>query len=156
MEKLCRWCGQTKQISDFYKHPRMADGHLKKCKECPKANTKKARELNYEYYLEYDRNRSMLPHRVEARKSYSQTTRGKNAHNRAVLKWAGAHPERKNAAIKVSNAIRDGVINKMPCFICGRSAQAHHPDYGAPLDVVWLCPKHHKEAHKLVDKNNTA
>lgn len=34
MNKLCRWCGETKPLSLFHRHPRMKDGHLNKCAAC--------------------------------------------------------------------------------------------------------------------------
>lgn len=150
MEKQCFCCGLTKPISDFYKHPGMADGYLGKCKECQKANTKAARERNPDYYREYDSQRANLPHRVQARAEYQQTERGKAAHARATKKWHGNHPNRRAAAQILNNAIRDGKVKPLPCFICGKKAHAHHPDYDQPLDVVWLCPLHHKQAHSLM------
>ena len=34
MEKKCFKCLQIKDLTDYYKHSKMADGHLGKCKEC--------------------------------------------------------------------------------------------------------------------------
>jgi len=150
MVKQCFCCGQTKPISEFYKHPRMADGYLGKCKECQKLNTKEARARNPDHYREFDKQRSMLPHRVQARAEYQQTERGKEAHQRANKKWTGNHPNRRAAAQIVNNAIKGGRLVRLPCFVCGKKAHAHHPDYDRPLDVIWLCPKHHKEAHALI------
>lgn len=157
-EKKCFCCGQIKLISDFYKHPKMADGHLGKCKECQKENTKAARARRPEYYREFDKKRAMLPHRVKARAEYMRTDRGKSAHAKASKSWCVKHPSRRAASHILNNAIRDGKVYRLPCFVCGKKAHAHHPDYDRPLEVIWLCPKHHREAHQLVtidahDKN---
>ena len=62
-------------------------------------------------------------------------------------KWRKEFPERKNAHTKVYRALKKGILTKEPCFICGEESEAHHPDYSRPLDVVWLCPPHHRQAH---------
>jgi hypothetical protein len=72
------------------------------------------------------------------------------AHARANEKWVVTHAIRRKASHIVGNAIRDGKLKRQPCFICGNEAQAHHPDYERPLDVTWLCRKHHKAAHRIV------
>lgn len=36
--KRCLQCGSSRPIYDFYKHDKMADGHLNQCKECVKTN----------------------------------------------------------------------------------------------------------------------
>ena len=40
MKKKCICCGIEKDISEYYSHPRTADGHLNKCKECCKKQNK--------------------------------------------------------------------------------------------------------------------
>ena len=41
-----------------------------------------------------------------------------------------------------------GRIFKKPCKVCGDlNVEAHHEDYSKPLDVVWLCHKHHGVVH---------
>jgi hypothetical protein len=62
-------------------------------------------------------------------------------------KWRKQFPDRKNAQMKVYRALKNGVLTKEPCFICGEKSEAHHPDYSRPLDVVWLCAPHHRQAH---------
>jgi len=37
---------------------------------------------------------------------------------------------------------------KYPCEVCGEeNSEAHHLDYNDPLNVLWLCKKHHREWH---------
>ena len=44
--------------------------------------------------------------------------------------------------------ISEGILIKKPCEICGEiKVDAHHDDYYKPLDVRWLCKKHHREHH---------
>ena len=52
---------------------------------------------------------------------------------------------------KVMSALSSGRLQKEPCEICGRDAEAHHDNYNYPLQVRWLCRKHHAEWHR----NNT-
>jgi hypothetical protein len=64
--------------------------------------------------------------------------------------WNEKNREKRRAQKMVENAIARGKMNRMPCEICGATehVHAHHDDYSRPLDVMWLCAKHHKERHK--------
>ena len=57
----------------------------------------------------------------------------------------------KEAVRKVTaRAIQQGYLTRSPCEVCctKEDVQAHHDDYNKPLDVRWLCRKHHQEHHK--------
>ncbi len=133
--KKCFKCGQTLPLAAFYKHPRMKDGHLNKCKEC----TKKDAVIHYYSDLvarsEYERQRNLEPERKLKKLEY-----GKN-HNKR-------NPVKTKARAKLRRFVRVGKIVKLPCEKCGNpKSQAHHEDYSKPLDVSWLCFKCHREAH---------
>jgi len=66
--------------------------------------------------------------------------------------WRLQFPQRKKAQTKVYQALKSGKLIKQPCFMCGENAEAHHPDYSRPLDVVWLCNVCHDELHVLERK----
>lgn len=43
-----------------------------------------------------------------------------------------------------------GKLLPEPCEVCGSDqVQKHHDDYGKPLQVAWLCLKHHRAEHSL-------
>lgn len=147
--KSCFKCHATKPLADFYRHGRMADGHLNKCKECTKADTRANYAENVDQYREYERTRATLDHRVEARKAYAATDRGRDAARRGSRAFAQRNPIKYAAKNACSNAIRDGRLIRQPCEVCGKEkAQAHHDDYSKPLEVRWLCTKHHAAWHR--------
>ena len=37
-------------------------------------------------------------------------------------------------------------------FGCNEIGERHHPDYSKPLEIIWLCRKHHKELHRSFKK----
>lgn len=58
--------------------------------------------------------------------------------------WKKKYPEKRLAHSKVFIATRNGTLKKLPCKFCGEiKSEAHHENYSKPLDVVWLCRKHH-------------
>lgn len=67
---------------------------------------------------------------------------------KAQRKMREKNPEKYKARNKVSNAISDERLEKKPCRVCGdEDSEAHHDDYSKPLDVTWLCRKHHLMRH---------
>jgi len=141
-QKRCFKCGVLKPLSDFYAHPQMADGHVNKCKDCNKADVRANYRRRLDYYRGYDRVRQRTPER------------------RAMQQAAGArhrarYPQKDRARQKLRRAVRAGKIERGPCADCGDMfAEAHHPDYSKPLDVVWLCRICHqkREARRILGR----
>ena len=48
----------------------------------------------------------------------------------------------------VSMALKKGELTKEPCMCGETKVEGHHPDYKKPLEVVWMCKRHHTELHK--------
>lgn len=62
--------------------------------------------------------------------------------------WRKRHPKRYWAHLALNNALRMGIIEREPCEVCGaEKVDGHHPDYNRPLDVRWLCRRHHSQLH---------
>jgi len=56
--------------------------------------------------------------------------------------------KRKTARATLNHAIRDGKIIRKDCEVCKKKAEAHHNNYEKPLEIRWLCFKHHRKFHK--------
>lgn len=133
--KTCFKCGEAKARSEFYKHPQMADGLLGKCKECAKKDVRDNYFADIPKRQEYERNRSQRKLRKEMKLEYQRRSRAK-------------HPTRNAGYLQVHRAIASGQITRKPCEVCGDpNSHAHHDDYSKPLDVRWLCRKHHQMHH---------
>lgn len=61
--------------------------------------------------------------------------------------WARENREKRHAHRAVLRAVANGTLTRKGCEVCGAYALAHHDDYPKPLDVRWLCPKHHGRHH---------
>jgi hypothetical protein len=56
---------------------------------------------------------------------------------------------KKKARKQVYVEVRAGRIIKQSCEECRiKKTEAHHDDYSKPLEVRWLCKRHHVAAHK--------
>ena len=89
--KACKWCGLTKELSEFY------DGRWgKKCKACVRARAQKYRREHLEQYAEYDKARANLPHRVEARRKYQEEH--KKEISEYKKRWASENEESVSAS----------------------------------------------------------
>jgi len=128
--KTCSKCQKNLPLSEFYKHKGFADGHLNKCKDCARSDAVFNRWKNIDRYRAYDKirgNRQPPEYQCEYRKK---------------------NPEKYKAHSAVNNAIRDNRLTRKSCEVCGeKKVHGHHDDYTKPLDVRWLCPIHHSEAH---------
>ena len=134
--KACFKCGVTKPLSEFYAHPLTSDGLLGKCKECTKADSMANRYANIDRVREYDRYRAKLPDRKEKVAEYQRRGREKN-------------PGKDRARRMLNYHLRAGNITRQPCEVCGSidGIEAHHDDYSRPLNIRWLCFRHHRMEH---------
>lgn len=130
MDKQCFKCKEVKPLAEFYKHKQMADGHLNKCKECTKSDTRENRKKNIDYYRAYD------------------NARGNRQSREYVAEYRQRFPNKYRAHRMVGNAIRKGHLVPKDCEECGtEKTHGHHDDYLVPLDVRWLCPVCHRKWH---------
>lgn len=142
--KTCVKCLQSKPLSEFYKHPKMSDGHLGRCKTCTKEAVKARVAIKTATDLDWvlaERERC----RIKARKLRKAIKPDKKLN--AIRAYRKRNPIKWAAHCILNEAVRHGRIQPQPCEQCGAKAQAHHDDYTKPLDVRWLCTKHHAEHH---------
>jgi hypothetical protein len=115
----------------------MADGHLNKCKEC----NKKDSDENFK--------KKMLDPEWAIKERKRQREKEEKRRNEGLVKKYEKRKYIKPVANTIlSNAIKYGSIKRLPCEICGsKKSEGHHEDYSKPLDVVWLCSRHHSDRH---------
>lgn len=117
-------------------------------------------KLTPEYLREY---RARNPEKTAAiyhryyekhKKRLSEKKRKTRASNKDILNEKRVarnrkHPERRIGREKTKQAVAKGKLLKEPCQECyNPKADAHHPDYSKPLEIVWLCRKHHLRLHQ--------
>ena len=139
-EKVCFKCNILKPLSDFYKHSKMGDGHLNKCKECTKKDVHKHREDNIDKVREYDRNRPNKKLR-SIRQSIKNAfiTEALPKYVDSTTTYRERNPIRYKAQSLVGSALKSGTLIKPTrCVKCGSTGkiEGHHNHYEKPLDVT--------------------
>lgn len=97
----------------------------------------------YREYREKNREKMRLYN-----KDYNQTYRLIHGYDNEI-KWIAKNSEKISSQKKLRYAIKTGKIKRLKCEICKGISQAHHNDYDKPLNVIWLCAKHHKRLHLI-------
>jgi hypothetical protein len=125
LKKQCSQCKTDKPFSEFYHKERSRDGYYGQCVKCVLGNLK-----------EYRKGRGKIINSISHRKS-----------NKV---YARKNPEKIQAHNTLNHARQRGEILRLPCGVPGcnnPTSEAHHEDYSKPLDVDWMCRKHHLEHH---------
>ena len=151
--KECKRCGSAKPDNQFYATDTS-------CKACRILLVRKYREQNIEKILEYDRNRPngdarKADNKLRYRKRVS-TPEGRELERARSTKWVRDYrnSDKRAAHIIAGNALRSGRLVPKPCVICEtlENIHAHHEDYAKPLEVIWLCRKHHGARHREINE----
>jgi hypothetical protein len=124
--KICAKCKENKDDKDFYTFKDRWKTRLSSyCKDCQ--NT-------------YNMSKYHLINRLDDSFKYRSYVN--------TINYVRKNRFKISAQQKLHYKIKKGLIDKEVCFICDNpEAEAHHFDYNKPLEVFWLCHKHHKWIH---------
>lgn len=136
MTKRCPKCGETKNTDLFYKCKSRYDGITVYCKECLK--NKVHSEAFKKWMREYIRKKVcqkivVIP---ELEKKLGIKISDKFMKSDEKTKYSSRSKSRI-------------CLKEQPCVICGsvKEIERHHFDYSKPLEVVFLCSRHHRTLH---------
>ena len=134
-KKKCFQCLSEKDLAEFYLTPQNKDGHAGSCKECVKKTVRTYYLKNRQHCIAYEKER------------YKNTAR-KEDNIKRNDRYRKKYPEKYKALTAVYRAKKNGKLQQKNCEICGEEkTDAHHEDYHKPLEVTWLCKRHHLKRH---------
>jgi hypothetical protein len=142
--KDCAECGKRLGLSEFGVNSATDDGLSRKCKKCVKAyRDSRKQKANASKPADWKR-------KTEDMAAYMRAWSAANPGYMTAKKkeWWAKNKDRQRVKDAVKYALKTGKLVRKPCEVCNVvPAQAHHEDYSKPLEVVWLCRKHHTERH---------
>ena len=149
--KKCTTRRENKLDSEFTKDRSRKDGLNYICKICQSKKDKRYRE-NYKEEIrirhEKYRETNKMKIKVQGEKYYENNKKRIMAYHK---KYYWEHLKESRARGKFQHYIKKGAIIRQSCEICSEpKSEGHHPSYDKPLDVIWLCRKHHKREHSNV------
>ena len=140
MKKVCKKCLIEKNITDFYRHIGMNDGHLNFCKLCVK------NRIHHRYVKNIDVMRQKERIRSKKRQKDPLYRKYKREQNRKYYQKT-----------KLPHNILRQLKKTIPstCELCGIPKEeisftlhAHHNNYREPFKVIWVCPPCHSKIHR--------
>lgn len=91
MGKLCKGCGETKQLEDFYRDKSTPDGRHYSCKLCHKARTQSWRDRNSDHVKKQNAERWAIWRKGN-----------KERHHAEVRAWQEKNPEKRKATMQAN------------------------------------------------------
>lgn len=122
--KVCFKCGRELPLSSFYKHPKMGDGHLNKCKDCTRKDTRD--------------NLAKKSSNLEWRRK--ERERGREKYRRLVYR---SKKRRHGEMSNVSRYFKSLGITLLGC-------ELHHWNYNFLKDVIAVPISVHRKLHNLL------
>jgi hypothetical protein len=87
---------------------------------------------------------------LDQKREWKKSAVGRKSVRRQKANWRPKNREKQAAHKAIWKAIRSGeLVRPDACGMCGKKCKphGHHADYTKQLEVVWVCPKCHKELH---------
>jgi hypothetical protein len=140
IEQQCCKCKKILPLDDFYRDARTKFGRRAECIAC----TRERLRANPEKTLAASR--KWNSENPEYFREWRRSPKGKESMRQSRIRSHEKHRDHLRARYKVKYAVRIGRLVRLPCQFCGnQKTQAHHEDYGKPLEVIWVCRSCHIE-----------